>query len=81
MNANKTTQKRRDGENKKKKVFKFGLPCFDGKKGRGEMGYIYILKREREREKSGQVFYFFLLTYIFKQGYKKDTSALQGPNP
>jgi len=31
---------------RKKKVFKFGLPCFDGKKGRGEMvfgmGYIYI---------------------------------------
>jgi len=55
LNANKTTQKRRDGENKKKKVFKFGLPCFDGKKGRGEMvfgmGYIYILKRERERER------------------------------
>jgi hypothetical protein len=44
--------------------------------------YIYKIKRERERERAEWLgLLFFLLTYIFKQGYKKDTSALQGPNP
>jgi len=69
---------------RKKKFLSLGYLVLMEKKGGGKWDiyiYIYIKEREREREKSGQVFYFFLLTYIFKQGYKKDTSALQGPNP
>jgi hypothetical protein len=44
LNANKTTQKKKMVKTRKKKVFKFGLPCFDEKIGGVVfgMGYIYI---------------------------------------
>jgi hypothetical protein len=42
LNANKTTQKKKMVKTRKKKVFKFGLPCFDEKIGGVVFGMGYI---------------------------------------